>query len=204
MSDNATTMERGVDYQLAEEVRADTPARMKALGDPLRMTILDLVLERSMTVTELAARLRRPKGSVAYHVNVLVTAGLLQVVRTKKVRAIEERYYGRTARTIVFEHAPGEIPFLDDVVAEIDLDLADTLQAGGFTYRHARIAPERAAEYVQRLFQITLEFIDEPREGDVEYGLYVGMFPTKRRIGPTAAADGDAHTDRDSDAELSA
>ncbi len=68
---------------------------MKALGDPLRWTILDLVLERAMTVTELAERLRRPKGSVAHHVKVLLDAGLLQIVRTQKVRAIDERYYGR-------------------------------------------------------------------------------------------------------------
>ena len=72
-----------LDYELADEIRADTPARMKALGDPLRGTILDLVLERAMSVTELAERVRRPKGSVAYHVNVLVDAGLLKVVRTQ-------------------------------------------------------------------------------------------------------------------------
>jgi DNA-binding transcriptional ArsR family regulator len=174
----------GVDYELADEVRADTSTRMKALGDPLRMTILDLVLERAMTVTELAARLRRPKGSVAYHVKVLLDAGLLQVVRTQKVRAIDERYYGRTARTIVFEHPSDEIPFLNDVLAEADLQLPDETVAGGFTYRRARIPRERVEEYVQRLFAITLEFIAEPRGGDIEYGLYVGMFPTNRRIGP--------------------
>jgi len=174
----------GVDYELAAEVRADTSARMKALGDPLRMTILDLVLEHAMTVTELAGRLRRPKGSVAYHVKVLLDAGLLQVVRTQKVRAIDERYYGRTGRTIVFEHGSDEIPFLNDVLAEADLQLPDEVASGGFTYRHARIPRERAEEYVQRLFEITLEFIAEPRGGDIEYGLYVGMFPTNRRIGP--------------------
>jgi DNA-binding transcriptional ArsR family regulator len=188
MSD-VTTVTSGVDYELADEVRADTSARMRALGDPLRMTILDLVLERAMTVTELAARLRRPKGSVAYHVKVLVDAGLLQIVRTQKVRAIDERYYGRTGRTIVFEHASGEIPFLNDVLAEADLQLPDEVASGGFTYRHARIPRERADEYVQRLFEITLEFIAEPRAGDIEYGMYVGVFPTNRQIAPTAGEE---------------
>ena len=183
MSDIAAAR-RTVDYKLAEKVRADTPARMKALGDPLRLTILDLVLERAMTVTELAGRLRRPKGSVAYHVNVLVEAGLLQVVRTRKVRAIEERYYGRTGRTIEVDHGPGEIPFLDNVLAEVDMQLPEELVTAGFTYRRARIPKARAEEYIQRLFEVTLEFIAEPREGDIEYGLYVAMFPTIRRIGP--------------------
>ena len=184
MSDIDVAQRHGVDYELAEEVRADTPARMKALGDPLRSTILDLVLERAMTVTELAQRLRRPKGSVAYHVKVLVDVGLLQVVRTQKVRAIEERYYGRTGRTIVLDHGPGEVPFLNEVLAEMDLQHPDDVAAGGFTYRRARIPRERAEEYFERLVQVTLEFIAEPRDGDIEYGMYVAMFPTNRRIAP--------------------
>jgi DNA-binding transcriptional ArsR family regulator len=181
---------RHLDYDLADQVKADTTIRMKALGDPLRWTILDLVLERAMTVTELAARLRRPKGSVAYHVKVLLESGLLQVVRTQKVRAIEERYYGRTGRTIVIDHEPGEIPFLQEVVNEIDLARPDDEAASGFTFRHARIPRERADEYIERLYALSLEFVDEPRQGDVEYGLYFGVFPTNRLIAPVADAGG--------------
>jgi len=187
MSDVSTKERRALDYELADEVHADTSARMKALGDPLRLTIVDLVLERAMTVTELAERLRRPKGSVAYHVKVLVDAGLLQVVRTQKVRAIEERYYGRVGRTIVFDdHSPGEVPFLHEMLSEVDLERSDDETTGGFTYRHARIPRERAQTYIDRLYELTLEFIDEPRDGDVEYGMYVGVFPTNRQIAPAA------------------
>ncbi len=187
MSDVSAKPRQWLDYELADEVHANTSARMKALGDPLRMTILDLVLERAMTVTELAARLRRPKGSVAYHVKVLVDAGLLQVVRTQKVRAIEERYYGRSGLTIVFDDHHGEqLPFLDEVLAEAELDLSDDVATAGFTYRRARIPKERAAEYVERLYAMTLEFIGEPRHGDIEYGMYVAMFPTRRQIAPPA------------------
>ena len=187
MSDVSTRERRALDYELADEVHADTSARMKALGDPLRLTIVDLVLERAMTVTELAERLRRPKGSVAYHVKVLVDAGLLQVVRTQKVRAIEERYYGRVGRTIVFDdHSPGEVPFLHEMLSEVDLERSDDETTGGFTYRHARIPRERAQAYIDRLHELALEFIDEPRDGDVEYGMYVGVFPTNRQIAPAS------------------
>jgi DNA-binding transcriptional ArsR family regulator len=186
MSDIDTVHRRQLDYELDERVHADTPTRMKALGDPLRWTILDLVLERAMTVTELAERLRRPKGSVAHHVKVLLEAGLLQIVRTQKVRAIEERYYGRVARTVVLHHDPGEIPFLDDVVADIDLTRPEGEVTAGFTFRHARIPRQRADEYIARLHALALEFIDEPRDGDVEYGLYFAVFPTIRQIAPTS------------------
>jgi DNA-binding transcriptional ArsR family regulator len=174
-----------LDYELAREVHADTPARMKALGDPLRQAILDLVLERAMSVTELAERLRRPKGSVAYHVKVLVEAELLQVVRTQKVRALEERFYGRSALTIVFPHSPGEMPFIREVLHDIDLDRSDDEAASAFTFRRARISRERAEEYRDRLYELSLEFVDEPRAGDVEYGMYVALFPTVRQFGPS-------------------
>ena len=174
------------DYLLGDELAVDTPERLKAIADPLRSAIVDLVLERAMTVTELAARLDRPRGTVAYHVDVLVTAGLLQVVRTRKVRAIHERFYGRTAVTYVFPHAPGEVPFLRDVLAEYDLDCAGQDGTPGCsTYRHARIPAERADEFGRRLLDLALEFVAEPRGGDTEYGLYLALFPTNRTVAPT-------------------
>ena len=86
------------DYELVDRMALTAPAQVKAIGHPLRTTILQLLHERAATVTELAAAVERPKSTVAHHVDVLTRNGLLQVVRTRKVRAIEERFYGRTAR----------------------------------------------------------------------------------------------------------
>lgn len=182
MSDDDAQDARRLDYELDEFIDAsDDPVRFKALGDPLRLLILDLVLERAMSVTDLAERTGRPKGSVAHHVDVLVDAGLVRVVRTRKRRAVEERFYGRVARTIGVPGTPGELPFLRDVLADADLGRADADElAAGFTFRHARIPTGRAREYVERLYALTLEFVDEPRAGDVEYGMYVALFPTNR------------------------
>ena len=164
-------------------MRADTPEQIKALGDRLRLTILDLVLERAMTVSDLAERLGRPKGTIAYHVDLLVEVGLLKVVRTRRVRAVEERYYGRTGRTIAFPGTPGEMPFLSSVLADIDLDaLAADDCAGEFTFRHARIPPERAREFAARLEELAVEFTSLPRDGDLEFGLYLALFPTNRLV----------------------
>src|SRR5262245_54637476 len=88
------------DYELEEMFVVTAPDQLRALADPLRATLLELVLERAATVTELAKAVDRPKSTIAYHVNQLVEAGLLRAVRTRKVRAIEERYYGRVARTL--------------------------------------------------------------------------------------------------------
>jgi DNA-binding transcriptional ArsR family regulator len=183
MSDDRTGVGDGpLDYALEAEISADTPERMKALADRLRMTVLDLVLERAMTVTELADHLKRPRGTVAYHVDILVAAGLLQVVRVRRVRAVDERYYGRTARTIkIHQHHPGELPFVSEALAEADFERLETKQPGAYaTLRHARIPAARADEFAAKLDALGLEFIDLPRGGDVEFGLLISLYPTTR------------------------
>ena len=78
-------------------------SQLRAIADPLRSALLDLVLERAASVSELAAAIGRPTSTVAHHVNVLVDAGMLRVVRTRRVRAIDERYHGRTGATLRIE-----------------------------------------------------------------------------------------------------
>jgi DNA-binding transcriptional ArsR family regulator len=48
---------------------------VKAIGHPVRTTILGLLHERAATVSELATALERPKSTVAHHVKVLAEAG---------------------------------------------------------------------------------------------------------------------------------
>lgn len=180
-----------LDYELAEQVHADTPARLKAASDPLRMLILDLVLEKAMSVTELADRVDRPRGSVAHHVEVLVDAGLLQVVRTRKVRAVEERFYGRTARTIMFPGrvSDGDLPFVADARAIADLNAPEDTPAY-FTMRSVRIPHDLAAEFVRRLDELALEFSQLPRGGEREFALLLGLFPTNRPVAPKGRSSG--------------
>ena len=175
-----------LDYELADEISADTAARLKALGDPLRQLILDLVLERAMSVTELAVRVRRPKGTVAHHVDVLSEVGLLTVVRTRKVRALEERFYGRTARTIMFpSHAhDGDLPFFADARAVADPEAMAADLPTTFTMRSVRIPEELASAFSERVLALALEFSRLPRGGTREYALLAAFFPTNRSVAP--------------------
>src|SRR5688572_2498051 len=95
------------DYDLADRIALTTPAQVKAISHPLRTTILGLLHERAATVTELAVAVERPKSTVAHHVKVLTETGLVRVVRTRRVRAIEERFYGRTARLFYVARSSG-------------------------------------------------------------------------------------------------
>ena len=181
-----------IDYELADEIAADTPERHRALGSALRLRIVDLVLERAMTVTELAERVGRKRGTVAYHVDLLVTAGLLKVVRTRKVRAIDERFYGRTARTFRVRQEPDTLPFL--VEAEKQAAPAQDGVPRGSTIRHARIPAARAQEYVDRLHALALEFSAEPRGGDTEFALMFHLFATSRQAAAHLSGQRQANT----------
>ena len=168
------------DYDLEASIPAETPGQLKAIFHPLRSQILDLVLDRAATVTELAAALDRPKSSVAYHVDVLVDAGMLRVVRTRQVRAIEERFYGRTGRTIVVGDAPlpaGTAPqnFLAQAQAEAIVTEAGHMLA---TLRHARIPEERADEFFERVAELAEEFSKLPRSGETVFGFVGAVFAT--------------------------
>jgi len=166
------------DYELADTVLADTPEKVRALTEPTRTAILDLVLERAATVTELALALERPKASVAYHVDALVQAGLVRVVRTRRVRAIDERFYGRTGRTIVIGDTPlpsGAKPanFLSIAAGEVEIDTKIFA-----SLRHARIPEAVAKEFFAKIAALAEEFTRIPRGGDTVFGFVGAVYPT--------------------------
>ena len=172
------------DYELADQVVVTSPSQLRAMADPLRGTILDLLLERAATVAELAAAVERPKSTVAHHVNVLVGVGMLRVVRTRRVRAIDERYYGRTARVfyVGVVSRPGEDPTTVHAnalsVAAAESGPAHTTDDLRTILRHARIPEERAAEFWEQAMALASEFAALPRAGETVYGFAAGLYPT--------------------------
>ena len=125
--------------------------------------------------------------------NLLVDAGLLRVVRTRRVRAIEERYYGRVARTLYI----GVLSRSEDkqVVA------ADQrARRGGGRVRppahaaddlrcllvHARIPIEEVRNFWAEVQEVARRFAQIPRSGDQVYGFAAGLYPTDAPTLPDA------------------
>ena len=171
------------DYELDDTMALRSSAQVQAIGNRLRTTILGLLHERAASVSEIAAAVDRPKSTVAYHVNVLSDAGLVRVVRTRRIRAIEERYFGRTAR--MFYVGVGARP--RDEALPLDLnDLETAVQESEQAYqaqrlwsfmRHARIPPERATEFWTAAMELVQEFDHLPRSGTTAYGFVIGIYP---------------------------
>jgi DNA-binding transcriptional ArsR family regulator len=179
------------DYDLADRIALTTPSQVKAIGHPLRTQILHLLHERAATVTELAVALERPKSTVAHHVRVLTDGGLLRVVRTRRVRAIEERFYGRTARLFYVRMERGadgdelQRDFNDfEVAAGESVAAFRDGKLWGFI-RHARISEKQAAEFWERMAELVTEFDHLPRSGDTVYGFAVGVYPTDQPTLPS-------------------
>ena len=61
------TVKQIPDYDLDEMIVVTAPGQLRALADPLRGTLLDLLLERAATVTELAlaTMISLPKPSLS-------------------------------------------------------------------------------------------------------------------------------------------
>jgi hypothetical protein len=172
------------DYDLDEMLVVTAPEQLRALADPLHATLLELLLERAATVTEMARAVDRPKSTIAYHVNLLVHAELLRVVRTRRVRAIEERYYGRVART--FYVGVLNRPEDKQVVAGMNglakaaaesapANAADDLRC---LLVHARIPIEDVRSFWAQVQEVARQFAQIPRAGDQVYGFAAGLYPT--------------------------
>ena len=166
-------------YDLADRLVVTRAEQVRALAHPLRTTVLGLLTEREASVAELAQATGRPKGTVAHHVGVLYRAGLLQVVRTRRVRAVEERFYGRAARTVTIAVEGHDLPTdqNDFAVAAAESVGAEEQRLLWSFIRHARLDAARAEEFWTRLRDLVEEFDRLPRSGDTTYGLAVGIYP---------------------------
>lgn len=64
-------------HPLPEELAELIARRFRALGEPLRVRVLDLLRDQEMSVTVLAAELGTSQQNLSKHLAVLVDAGML-------------------------------------------------------------------------------------------------------------------------------
>jgi DNA-binding transcriptional ArsR family regulator len=180
------------DYELDQLLVVTAPDQLRALADPLRGTLLELLLERAATVTEMARAVGRPKSTIAYHVRLLTECGLLRVVRTRRVRAIEERYYGRVARTYYIgaltRPEDKEVVLAVNGVAQAAAESAAAHAADDLrcTLVHARISIEDVREFWAEVQELARQFAQIPRAGEQVYGFVAGLYPTDAPTLPDA------------------
>jgi DNA-binding transcriptional ArsR family regulator len=142
------------DYEADDVLVVAETEQLRALADDARHRIVALLRERAATTTELAEQIGLAKGTVAHHLKVLEAAGLVRVVRTRRVRALTESYYGRVARLFVLKSAD-EQPQL-----------------------RVRLSPEAAAALQERLGELVREVQAAASADGEEYELVVSLHPS--------------------------
>jgi DNA-binding transcriptional ArsR family regulator len=171
------------DYEADDVLVVRESEQLRALGDDLRSEIVVILREHAHSITELAEKLGLPKGTVGHHVKVLEKAGLIRVVRTRQVRALTEKLYGRTARLFLFkssDDADGEdvrnvaAASLRTAVEEM-LPLDDDDRTT-FAVLRVRLTDADARRFVRRLEKLHEDFLAADRRDGEPYGLADALF----------------------------
>jgi DNA-binding transcriptional ArsR family regulator len=180
------------DYEMEEFFEAGEPGHFRAFADPTRQRIVSLLQERAATTKQLAGALGLSPGTVGHHLKVLEEAGLIRVVRTRKVRAMTEKYYGNTYRRVTFtarnfawrEELPGVSPqfMLQQAIDEYDDSVLYEEREGSVlpmsTRSHARVPASHAEEFAKKVLELAEEFEVEPVSGERVYSFVAAVFRT--------------------------
>lgn len=150
---------------------ANLPA-LRALADPVRIRILDLLGAEARTVKELAAVLGVPRNRLHYHVNVLQKHGLVGVASTRVVNGATERRYETTSRTFEVDRlalpaaaaagvAAGVAGLIQATARDVDESLRSRQRTAVGTGR-VRITADQHAELVARIEALISEYEAAP------------------------------------------
>jgi DNA-binding transcriptional ArsR family regulator len=170
------------DYEAEDVLVVRETEQFRALGDDLRTQIVVLLRDHAASTTELAEKLGLPKGTVGHHLKVLEKAGLVRVVRTRKVRAVTENYFGRTARLFVFKSTDTDGEDVRNVAAASLRRAAEELLPIGddgrttFAVVRARLADADAKRLTKRLEKLIDDFRAADSRAGREYGLAAALY----------------------------
>jgi DNA-binding transcriptional ArsR family regulator len=186
--------------QLPPWRRVTTEQQFKALGDPLRGRMLQMLRYRSATAKQIAMELGSTPGAIGHHLQVLERAGLVQVVARRLINNLTvAKYYSRTAAVFVLDFPPSlsgntpiELILLDQARDELSATLPVASKEEALLdawFPHKRLAHERMRLYRQRIEQLVDEFLRETPDPSGEvFSLFITSFRAPSYAQPPRAA----------------
>ena len=169
-------MAQFADYEAPEVLVVRKPEQLRAVADDIRAKIIALLRHNARSTQELAEELEMPKGTVGHHLKVLEGAGLIHVVRTRKVRAMTEKFYGRTARLFLYEadEAPETVPGLCAAMLRNAADEVSHAPSGvNFGHVRARLSKKDALRLANRVDKLVEDFrAADIKDGEADTDMY--------------------------------
>jgi DNA-binding transcriptional ArsR family regulator len=190
---------RGVMTDVVAERIIDDVATLKALADPIRMTLLELTMgepERTWTARELAAVVGVLPTNIYYHLNLLERHDLLMVRDTRVVNGIIEKHYGPGQHSISFHRRSGEAEGLRDMAKSMLEQTRDDIDAGlalgtmsanrdapepqRLTLSRAivRIPADEIADFRQELIDMVERYESRARKGRHQFTVIAAIYPS--------------------------
>ena len=171
----------GYDYEAEDTMIVADPAQLRAMADPFRTGLIQLLRDRARSTQEISEELSIPKGTVGHHLKVLEAAGLIRVVRTRKVRALTEKFYGRTARLFLYQtEDPADGRAISAVTlrqAASEVELAPIVT--GFGLVRARLTQKDMERFERRTKKLMDDFRAADQAGGIPSSLTAGIWATE-------------------------
>ncbi len=179
---------------------------LRAIADPLRVQILELMEGQSLTVKQVAEKLGLAPSKLYYHFGALEKFGLIEVAETRMVANMQEKKFRSNADLLdvdpaLFkfskegENEPINILLASTIDATRD-DLLRSLQARQFQLEQgadeqprrliinrvvSRVPEHRIEEFQKQLMKLLQEFEAEDhtsKSSDQPYALSVAFYPS--------------------------
>lgn len=179
---------------------------LRAIADPLRMQVLELLEGQSLTVKQVAEKLGLAPSKLYYHFGALENLGMIEVAETRMVANMLEKTYRSAAHLLDVDPAlfnfskegnnePIHI-LLSSTIDATREDLLRSLQARQFQLEQgaddqprriiinrvvSNISEKRIGEFQERLVKLLQEFEAEDaksKSADQPYALTVAFYPS--------------------------
>ena len=170
---------------MAVERRPATEEEARTLASPLRLRILRLCLDVSLTNKEIAERLGRDPASVLYHVRRLVRTGFLVAEQERRgARGAREVPYRSTGKSWTLSIGESEDPRLATTTL-VEAFVQDATRIGfekvDSTRMGLRLTPEEYDELSRRMHDLVEEFRLRKSAG-APWSLFIGLHPDDRPV----------------------
>jgi DNA-binding transcriptional ArsR family regulator len=166
------------DYDAPETLVVSAPEQLRALADDVRAAVISLLRERAYSTQQLAEKLGIPKGTVGHHLKVLESAGLIHIVRTRQVRAVTEKFYGRTARLFLYQtEDPADARAIGtSMLRQAASELERSRDGTGFGLTRANLAKKDLDRLERRLKKLIEDFRAAETPGGEPYALVTAIY----------------------------
>jgi DNA-binding transcriptional ArsR family regulator len=179
---------------------------LRAISDPLRVQVLELLESQSLTVKQVAEKLGLAPSKLYYHVGALEKLGLIEVAETRMVANMLEKTYTSAAHSLdvdptlfKFSKEGDNEPINILLSTTIDAtreDMIRSLQARQFQLIEgaqdqprrmiinrvvSAVSEKRISEFQERLVKLITEFEAEDaksKSADQPYALTVAFYPS--------------------------